>query len=282
MIRQNATFSSAISTPTLRRVVLPITRRRLLRFFAPFITFTIILALWQLLAALNVYSRALLPTPVSVAETFYAVTFGDGRISLWHHVRVTLTAVLWGLVIGLSLAVVFGYWIAKIPLLEDLFSPLIVSFQATPVVAYAPLLVIWFGSGVMSKVITSALIVFFPTLMNTVVGVRSVPASLHSLMRAFNASPRQILFKLEIPAAAPVLLGGLKVSATLAVIGAVVGEFVSANAGLGFLVNLARSRYDTPLVIVAVMTLTLIALILYGLVALLERYALRWQRYARD
>lgn len=253
--------------------------RKLLRLFAPLLTLGVLLLSWQLIVMLELYPRALVPAPLDVATEFYSVTFGDGRISLWSHVQVTLSEVLWGLTFGLSAAVLLGYWIAKAPLLEDLLSPIIVAFQATPVVAYAPLLVIWFGSGMMSKVITSALIVFFPTLMNTVVGVRSVPPSLRDLMRALNATPRQTLLKLEIPAAAPMLLGGLKVSATLAVIGAVVGEFVSSSAGLGFLVNLARSRYDTPLVIVAVMTLTIMALVLYGLVALLERYALRWQKH---
>ncbi|MEO0563438.1 MAG: ABC transporter permease, partial [Chloroflexota bacterium] len=207
------------------------------------------------------------------------VTFGEGRVSLWEHIGVTLSEVLLGLVFGLSTAVVLGYLIAKQPILEDLLSPVIVGFQATPVVAYAPLLVIWFGSGMTSKVITSALIVFFPTLMNTIVGVRSVPTPLRDLMRSMNATSLQMLAKLEVPAALPVLIGGLKVSATLAVIGAVVGEFVSSSAGLGFLINLARSQYDTPLVLVAVFTLTFLALALYSLVAILEHYALRWRKH---
>lgn len=255
--------------------------RRLLRLSAPLLTAAVLVSVWQIVAALELYPAFIVPPPADVATKFYAVTFGEGRVSLWVHLWVTLQEVVIGLFAGLLAAVLIGYAIAKIPLLEDLLSPVIVAFQATPVVAYAPLLVIWFGSGLESKVITCALIVFFPTLMNTIVGVRSVPHSLRDLMRSVNATPIQMLLKLEVPAAAPVMIGGLKVSATLAVIGAVVGEFVSAKAGLGFLINLARSQYDTPLVIVAVLTLTMLALVLYGLVMLLERFALAWRSRAR-
>ncbi len=112
--------------------------------------------------------------------------------------------------------------------------------QAVPIVALAPLLVIWFGFGGLSKVLVCALTVFFPALVNTIVGIRSVEPDLRSLMRSLQASRWQTFTLLEMPAALPVLFGGLKVSVTLAVIGAVVGEFVGADRGLGFLVNLAR------------------------------------------
>ncbi len=275
---QTTYAQQSITRANTRRRVLP---RQWIRLLAPLLTMTVLLGSWQLVAAAEIYPSFIVPAPATVMEKFYAVTFGDGRVSLWEHLWVTLSEVIIGLSVGLTAAVMLGYAIAKLPLLEDLLSPMVVALQATPVVAYAPLLVIWFGSGLMSKVITCALIVFFPTLMNTIVGVRSVPGSLRDLMRSVNATPLQTLLKLEIPAAAPVLLGGLKVSATLAVIGAVVGEFVSANAGLGFLINLARSQYDTPLVLVAVFTLTLLALTLYGAVLLLEHIALAWRKHAR-
>ena len=246
-----------------------------LRRFAPLLTLVVVLALWQVVAALRIYPPFIIPSPGAVVETFYEVLL-DGR--LWFHTSTTLVEVFGGLLIGVSLGLALGYLIARSRVLEDLLSPLIVMLQSTPVVAYAPLLVIWFGSGPSSKVLTCALIVFFPVLMSTVVGLRNTPSSLRDLMRSLEASRWQMLTRLELPAALPVLLSGLKTSATLAVIGAVVGEFVSANAGLGFLVNLARNQYDTPLVIVAVLTLAFIARTLYGLVTLLENRALRWQR----
>ncbi len=251
---------------------------RLNRQIASLFTLGLVLALWQLVTMLEIYPAFIIPTPQQVVHKGVFV-LRDG--SLWLHTQTTLTAVLAGLAVGLVAGLTLGYAIALSPLLESLLSPLIVAFQSTPVVAYAPLLVIWFGSGPTSKIVTGALIVFFPMLMNTIVGIRSTPSDLRDVMRSMQATRWQMFIKLEVPAALPVLLGGLKVSATLAVIGAVVGEFVSANAGLGFLINLARSQYDTPLVIVAVLMLAVMARLLYSLVSLLEHQLLRWQRRAR-
>ncbi|MCY3946631.1 MAG: ABC transporter permease [Anaerolineaceae bacterium] len=234
-----------------------------------------VLLLWQIVAVLQVYPVFIIPPPAAVLQKFVEVSH-DG--SLLHHSLVTLQAVLAGLAGGAIAGAALGYLVARSPLLEDALAPFVVALQSTPIVAWAPLLVIWFGSGLTSKAITSALIVFFPTFVNTVVGMRNVPASLQDLLRVHRATRWQMLTVLEIPAALPVLLGGLKISATLAVIGAVVGEFVSADAGLGFLITLARSRYDTPLVLVAVIALAVIARLLYGSVSMLERRLLAWQR----
>jgi NitT/TauT family transport system permease protein len=146
----------------------------------------------------------------------------------------------------------------------------LVASQAVPTVAIAPLLVIWFGPGISSKVLICALIVFFPVLVNTVVGLRAVPENLRDLMRSLQAGHLQTLRLLELPAALPVLLGGLRIGAALSVIGAVVGELVGANRGLGFLINVGRGQYDTALVFVGVFTLVGMALALYGAVLLLE------------
>jgi NitT/TauT family transport system permease protein len=268
---------------TLRTTLNPIQRdtpapKSWVRRWIPVIVILGLLIAWQIVTMLEIYPTFIIPPPINVAEKFYDVLL-DGR--LWTHTQATLSAVLSGLAAGVSLGLVLGYLIAKNRLLEDSLAPVIIALQSTPIVAYAPLLMIWFGSGPTSKIVTSALIVFFPTLMNTVVGIRNVPQPLHDLMRALRATRWQTFIKLEVPAAMPVLIGGLKISATLAVIGAVVGEFIGANAGLGFLITLARSQYDTALVIVAVLTLAFIARILYWLVTLLERHLLAWQSRAR-
>jgi NitT/TauT family transport system permease protein len=194
------------------------------------------------------------------------------------HTAVTLGEVLAGLGLGLVLASGLGYVIAKSPALERVLTPYIVASQSVPIVAIAPLLVIWFGSGLRSKVLICALIVFFPILINSVLGLRSVEPDLRDLLRSLKASRWQTFTKLELPAALPILLGGLKVGATLSVIGAVVGEFVGADRGLGFLINFAKGQYDTALVFVAVIALVLIALGLYGVVTVLERVLLRGRR----
>jgi NitT/TauT family transport system permease protein len=226
------------------------------------------LVIWEGLVRLAGYPAFILPAPGRVfARAMLAL--GDG--TLWRHTAVTLGEVLPGLALGLAVAWCLGYLLAKSPALERVLAPYLVASQAVPIVAIAPLLVIWFGAETLSKVLICALIVFFPVLINTVVGIRSVEPELRDLMRSLKATRWQTFAKLEVPAALPVLLGGLKIGATLSVIGAVVGEFVAADAALGFLINVGNGLYDTALIFVAVFALIGIAVGLYGIVALLER-----------
>jgi NitT/TauT family transport system permease protein len=232
------------------------------------------LLLWWFVTRTAGLPAFILPSPAQVAVRFWKA-LADG--SLMSNTVVTLMEVLLGLLVGTIAAVVLGYAIAKSRLFERLVAPYMVATQAIPIVAIAPLLIIWFGPGIFSKVLICALTVFFPVLVNTVYGVRAVPRPLHDLMGSLYATPAQILRYLEFPAALPILLGGLRIGATLSVIGAVVGELVGADRGLGFLVNLARGQYDTALVFVAVITLILLAMGMYGAVTLLERKFLAWQ-----
>ena len=231
--------------------------------------------LWEAIIWLGNYPTFILPTPAKVVATF-GHTIADG--TLWYHTEATLSEVLAGLSLGLTTATLLGYFLARNQVIERLIAPYIVASQSVPVVAVAPLLVIWFGTGHLSKVLICALIVFFPILINTIVGIRSVDEELRDLMRSLRASKWQMFYLLDLPAALPVLLGGLKVGVTLAVVGAVVGEFVGADQGLGFLINQARGLFNTPLVFVAIFTLVAIALLLFGLVSLIETWLLRWRR----
>lgn len=240
----------------------------------PGVSLLVGLAAWEWVARASGLPQFILPPPSAVAARLGRAVL-DG--SLLAHTLATLSEVLAGLALGVSVASVLGYALAKSTALERILSPYVVASQAIPIIAIAPLLVIWFGPGRISKVLICGLIVFFPVLVNTVLGVRSVPRELYELMRSLQATRSQVFLKLEAPAAMPVLLGGLKIGATLSVIGAVVGEFVGADQGLGFLINLADGLYDTPLVFVAVLTLIAMALSLFGLVAVLERRLLAWR-----
>ena len=248
---------------------------KVLRRVSPLLTILLLLLFWHWLTEIELYPAFIVPPPAAVSKAF-SESLSNGL--LVRHLHTTLEEVLFGLFFGVSIGLGLGYAIAKAPLLEYLLSPIIVAFQSTPIVAYAPLLFIWFGSGVTSKIVTTAVIVFFPTLVNTIVGVRSVAPNLQAVMQSLKATRWQTFCHLELPSALPVIMAGLRTSATLAVIGAVVGEFVGSGSGLGFLVTLARNQYDTPLVIVAILTMTLIALSLYGLVVLLEWRLLAWRR----
>ncbi len=229
---------------------------------------------WQLLTLVLDLPVFILPGPGLVWRRFLQ-SLADGQ--LFQHTLVTLYEILAGLLIGGLAATSLGYLLAKSSTLEKLLSPYLVASQSLPVVAIAPLLVIWFGPGILSKIIICSLTVFFPILINTLVGLREVPQDLRNLMRTLEANPSQTFWKLEVPAALPVYLGGLRVGATLAVIGAVVGELVGADRGLGFLINVGRGQYDTALVFVALFTLIVTAMALYGLVLLVETRLLSWQ-----
>lgn len=233
---------------------------------------TLFVALWTTVA--RWYPDWILPGPVRVTQRFWQAV-SDG--TLWYHTRVTLSEALLGFALGFGVAVVLGYALAKSPTLERLLSPYIVASQSTPVIALAPLLVLWFGSGLLSKVLVCALVVFFPMLVNTVVGLRSIDAEYRALFAALGASPWQVFTKLEIPAALPVLLGGVRVGITLSVVGAVVGEFIGADRGLGALINIARGLFDTPLMFAALLMLMALASALYVAVVLLERTLIRWK-----
>lgn len=230
--------------------------------------------MWELAIAIWRFPSFILPGPVEVWNRFLRA-IADG--SLLRHSSFTLIEVLSGLLIGSLLAMLFGYLLAKSPAAERYLSPYLVASQAIPLVAVAPLLIIWFGPGVFSKILICSLIVFFPVLVNTIVGIRAVPENLNDLMRSLKATPIQILRYLEVPAALPVFLGGLRIGATLSVIGAVVGEFVGSDRGLGFLINVGRGQYDTALVFASIFVLILMALSLYGIVILVERQVLRWR-----
>jgi NitT/TauT family transport system permease protein len=245
------------------------------RRWSMLITAAIFLLAWQGAVLVFRLPAFILPTPLQVAERFLRA-LSDG--SLLRHTAATLIEVFSGLFAGILFAAILGYFLSRSTFLENILQPFLVASQAVPTVAIAPLLVIWFGPGIFSKILICALIVFFPVLVNIVVGMRAVPENLRDLMRSMRADRWQTLRLLELPAALPVLLGGLRIGATLSVIGAVVGELVGANRGLGFLINVGRGQYDTALVFVGVFTLVILALSLYGIVVWLEKHLLRWQQ----
>jgi NitT/TauT family transport system permease protein len=249
-------------------------RRHRTHLVAPVVLLVFVL-FWAGLVEWMDYPPFILPAPAAVARRM-AAGLADG--SLFLHMQTTVVEIGLGLLFGLTAAFVLGYWLGKHRGLEQVASPYIVASQSVPIVAIAPLLVIWLGSGLASKVAVTALITFFPALVATIVGIRSVDPDLHDLMRSLRARRGQIFWKLELPTALPIIFGGLKLSVTLAVVGAVVGEFMGANAGLGYLINLGRGVLDTPLMFVAIIVLVVIAQVLYLSVVAVENRVLRWQR----
>lgn len=224
---------------------------------------------WQLIVFVAGYPSFILPGPYTVAERFIRA-WSDGM--MWPHTQTTLVEVLLGFAIGASIGLVTGIGLARSRLAERLLSPYLVAAQATPILALAPLIVLWFGSGLPSKLVICTLIVFFPVAVATMVGIRSVDPRLLEMARSFRATEWQTITRVEVPAALPAILGGLRVGITLAVIGAIVGEWAGGETGLGVLINIARgSLFDIPLMFATLLTLALVGVSLYLVMVLIER-----------
>ena len=239
------------------------------RFGAAVVSLAVFLLAWKVVVLLGDYPDYILPAPEAVVERgIRAVQSGV----LWEHTAATLIEVVLGFGLGASVAIVVGTALGKSFLIERALSPYIVAAQAVPILALAPLLDIWFGGGLLARVMICALIVFFPIAIATMVGIRSVDPLLTEMLRSLGATNQQRTRLLEVPSALPVIFGGLRVGVTLAVIGAVVAEWAGASTGLGVLINIAnQGLFDTPLMFVALATLAIIGLAFYGLVVIVER-----------
>jgi NitT/TauT family transport system permease protein len=239
------------------------------RLAATLLSLAAFLVAWKLLTVVTGTPDYILPAPEVVADRAFRA-MRDGI--LWEHTAVTLSEILLGFVVGAVTAIGTGIALGKSVVVERVLSPYIVAAQSVPILALAPLLDIWFGGGLLARVLICALIVFFPIAIATMVGIRSADPLLAEMLRSLGASPGQLTTRLEIPSALPVIFGGLRVGVTLAVIGAVVAEWAGASSGLGVLINIAnQGLFDTPLMFVALATLAVIGITLHGLVVVAQR-----------
>jgi putative hydroxymethylpyrimidine transport system permease protein len=234
------------------------------------------LAAWQGVASLDSVDDLTLASPVETAEALR-----EDWPLLWDNALVTLVEVLLGLAIALGAGVVFAVGMHLFRPLRDAAYPLLVASQAIPIVVLAPIFVLAFDYGIGPKLAIVALICFFPVTVNLLDGLRSVEAELLKLMRSMGASRLRTLRAVELPASLPFLFSGLKVAATVSVIGAVFGEWAGADEGLGRLVLLGNNQLQTPRVYAGIVILTLMAVGLFALVALAERVACPWNRKER-
>jgi len=200
---------------------------------------------------------------------------------LWRESLPTLYATLGGFVASVLVGVPIAMWISYSRVVESFVYPLLVFSQSVPKVAIAPLFVVWFGFGVIPKVIAAFLLGFFPVIVATVQGFKSVESDVIDLARSMGASPFKIFLKFRLPQAMPAIFSGLKVSVTLAVVGAVVGEFVGSNSGLGYVLQKANGTFDLPLMFAALVILSMIGVLLFLAIELIERWALPWHASQR-
>jgi NitT/TauT family transport system permease protein len=232
------------------------------------LTFGAVLAIWALAANRGWISERILPPPGEVAESWWNL-LRDGILA--DNVWVTLWAVFAGFVLGSAGAFLIAVVAANWPTFRQVVWPYMVALQVTPRVAIAPLLFIWLGFGVMPKVVLAATICFFPVLINSLTGLMLVDEGEDELFRSLGATRRQRFFRLSLPGALPVIFAGLKTAISLALIGAIVGEFVSAQKGLGLLIQRFSFQLNTSAAWAVLLTLTAIGLALYALMELIDR-----------
>jgi NitT/TauT family transport system permease protein len=234
-----------------------------------------VIAAWEGACRLFEISPLVLPTPSSILMRLYAL-ISTGMI--WPHLWATLFEVLSGFVLGVLAGLVMGAMVSLIPVLERLIYPYLVALQTLPKVAIAPLFIIWFGYGLTSKVVITALVCFFPVLVSVIAGFHSTDNDQLDMMKAFGATKWQTLMRLRIPSALVLIFAGLEIAAVLAVIGAIVGEFVGAQVGLGYLVVTLNFSMDVPGVFAVLIVLSAIGLAMHGLMRYAARRYIFWIR----
>jgi NitT/TauT family transport system permease protein len=239
------------------------------RVLPPFVAFLVFLATWQAIVWIGDYPPFILPGPLLVAERF-AQAVADGTFR--PHLVTTLGEILVGFTVGAAAALPTGYLLARSRLANRVLSPYLVAAQAVPILALAPLIALWFGTGLLARSIIVALVVFFPVAISVVIAIRGIDRRLLEMARTYRVSRRQRIWLVELPAALPGIVGGLRIGITLAVVGAIVAEWAGGELGLGVLINLARgSLFDIPLLFATLVLIALVGIALYTAVLVIER-----------
>ena len=235
-----------------------------------------VLGVWEGAVRLFNVARWLLPPPSSIGAELF-----ESRSLLLRHSLVTLEEVLLGFALSLVVGIGLAAAIAYSRLVERAAYPFVIASQTVPVIVIAPLLLIWIGYGIWPKIIVVVLISFFPIVINTVDGLKSADPDMLNMMRTLGANRWQLFTKVQVPSSIPFLFSGVRVAIALSVIGAVIGEWVGASAGLGYLITRSASQFLTDRVFASIFILSVIGITLFALVVLIERYAMPWYQWEK-
>ncbi|MGQ4273850.1 ABC transporter permease [Terrihabitans sp. B22-R8] len=248
--------------------------KRLFNIVAPLITFVLIIGAWSYATGPGGLPAYLLPAPGDVARALWTGLAGG---EFWPHIQFTLTSTLVGYVLGSIAAVIAGVFVAESRTFERFVFPYIVAIQAMPKVALAPLILVWFGFGLASKVVLVGLICFFPLLVNTIGGIRRADPELIAMARSFSRSSLWIFLHIKLPAAASAIFAGLEIGIVLALIGAIVGEFVASERGVGYLIGSATVNMNVAVMFAGVVILAVFGVLGSTLVRALQRRVVFWE-----
>jgi sulfonate transport system permease protein len=250
------------------------TKREAARVFVrQFIVLATLLVGWWL-ASGTLVDSLFLSDPISVARVLYQV-IADG--TLWWHLEQTLIEMTLGYIVGVTTGVVLALAMTSLPWGQKIVRPLMLGLFAVPKVALAPLVIVWLGIYLMPKIVLSASLVVFIVYFNTVAGILSANPQIQEVMRVMGASRLHVLAKLTLPSAAPYIFTAMRITAPGALIGAIIGEFLSSNRGIGFFIAAASSRYDTARVFAGIISLLIFVLLLNTAISRLERHIARWR-----
>ena len=243
----------------------------------PVVILLAVLGMWEAAVHFFEIKHFILPPPSKIVVTLFVE-----REQLLQHSLITLQEMLFGFALAVSIGIPLAVLMFEFPVLEKAFYPYVIGSQTVPVFAIAPLLVLWFGFGIASKVVMAAIIVFFAIVLTTLDGLKSVDVDTVNLFRILQATRWQIFWKVRMPSALPFIFSGMKIGISISTIGAVLGEWVGASAGLGFLMLYANAQLQTSLVFAAIFCLTFLGLSLFALMSLLERFAMPWRRHQKN
>jgi len=231
------------------------------------------LGMWQFLS-LYVIDKFWISSPVDIFTTLIRWILSS---DFWFHLNITLYEIVVGFILGGGLGVVLGFVLGQYELLGKIFDPLLVASYGVPRSALAPLFILWFGIGLKSKIAQAAVMVFFVAFFNTFAGVKSVDLDFINVAKILGANEKQIVRKIKLPAAFPFIITGLKVGLPMALIGAVVAEFISSNKGIGYLIMRSTGMFDTAGTFAGIFTLLFVVMIINALLNIVEKHVLRWR-----
>lgn len=237
----------------------------------------VFLLAWQIVAAWVIGREWLLPGPWAVLTAL-----GQNLPLIWHHSLYTLAEAGVGMALAILVAAAFALLMSLSPFLKKSVYPLLLGSQMVPIIVLAPLFIIWFGYGMLPKVLVVVLICFFPATINILAGLNAADAETLAFYRAMGMSEKQLFLLIRLPLALPYFFSGLRISAVYSVMGAVIGEWLGAQAGLGLLLIRAQQAYNLPLVFAAILAIVIWSGLIFLLVTLAERKCLGWQKFLRE
>lgn len=247
------------------------------RIAAPLAFGVVVILLWHMAVVLGLVQEFLVPRPSSVLADFWAhlVSIATGGSTL-RHVLTTFQEVIYGLSLALIFGIIIGTAVSEVGFVRRVMMPYIVAFEATPRIAVVPLIIVYFGFGIASKVVVACLTALFPIIVGTIAGLRAAGRNELRLMKALGASPWETLIKVRAKVALPFLFAGIETAVVLAVIGAVVGEFLGGSAGLGYLIVVANESLDISKMFATILLLSLFGLLMYAISVVVRRRVVFW------